>query len=116
MWNTDSCITHDEYCEANYGTDYVWNGESCEQAAFECTSGKWLHLGDNAKLCLSETKPASHESPVVLKVQVGNNVYYLSATPGADYLPVNEDSTGVKMKMYYKGRTYNVHDESISVF
>ena len=116
VWDTNTCITHDEYCENHYGTGYMWNGESCEQVAFECTSGKWLHLGDNAKLCLSETKPASHESPVVLKVQVGNNVYYLSATPGADYLPVNEDSTGVKMKMYYKGRTYNVHDESISVF
>ena len=80
------------------------------ESEFECDSGKFLHIGDDAA-CLINTKPSSP----ALAVGKGNKKYYLKMTKkraGTDGLNMNEDSRK-QINVLYKGTLYNVHDDSV---
>lgn len=79
---------------------------------YECDSGRWLHIGDNTKACLSATKPSSR--PVLaFKLNSRLTPYYLQMTPNNAELKLNS-GYNTKFRALYKGTTYNIHDESVS--
>ena len=70
---------------------------------FECESGKWLHIGEHDRACLSTTK--THPA---LAIKLDNQDYYLQMSEDSS-LKINEHADK-KLRMYYKKRKYNVHD------
>lgn len=77
----------------------------CEN--FECESGIWLHVGNNAHACLSAKKISN---PAFV-VEYDNKQHYLNMS--SDNVPLNSD-TNTKMKIYYHGNEYNIYDNSIN--
>ena len=108
--SANACAITDIQCENGY--EKITDSESslpiCEIAEFECVSGVWLHIGENAKTCLSTTKVTS---PAVA-IEINGNKYYLELSQSN--IPVNEDFT-TKMRIEYHGHIYNAHDASVSV-
>ena len=74
---------------------------------YECASGKWLHIGNNDKVCLSENKLTSP----ALVFDINGHKYYLGLTENSR-LPVNKDSTK-KMHVEYGRKSYNAHDATV---
>ena len=79
----------------------------CSPTSFVCTSNKWLRVGDDDKICLTEQKPSGTKS---LAIQTSDGPYYIPLST-AD-INMNEDSTK-KMRVFYNGQTYSAHDESV---
>ena len=73
---------------------------------FVCESGKWLHFNNDTKACLMTEKPESKS----FTIRQNGSTYYLNMT--TKEVPVNEDTT-TKIKIYYNGREYCLHDESV---
>ncbi len=74
---------------------------------FACESGKWLHIGDDDKICLYENKlvlPA-------MVIETKNGAYYMMLTENAD-APIH-DGSNKKMRVEIDGRVYNIHDASV---
>lgn len=74
---------------------------------FDCQSGIWMHIGDNARACLSKQKTSN---PAFV-IEYDNTPYYLNMS--SDDVPVN-GTTNTKMKVYYHGNEYSIYDNSIN--
>lgn len=75
---------------------------------FACESGKWLHVGDDDKICLYQNKPAL---PAMV-IETKNGAYYMMLNENAD-APIH-DGSNKKMRVEIDGRVYNIHDASVT--
>ena len=76
---------------------------------FVCESGIWLHIGDEDKVCMYETKP---DAPTMV-VETQNGRYYMMLNENAD-APIH-DGSNKKMRVEIGNRIYNVHDASVNM-
>jgi uncharacterized repeat protein (TIGR02543 family) len=102
---TENCATNRTIQKGSTGNKTFYAKWTLKE--FVC-DGVWLHIGDDARTCLSETKVTS---PAV-GVQIGNKKYYLQTSLDTNK-KVNKD-TNIKLRMYYGNQEYNIHDASES--
>ena len=85
--------------------------DACDITGFKCTSGKYLHVGDDEqdanKMCLYGTKPSSNVPS--LGIRVGDDTLYMVLTK--EDLPISKGSNK-KLRVKIGNKTYNVHDAS----
>jgi hypothetical protein len=100
-----SCVP----CDPGTTTSYygAMSRDECLSTSFVCASNKWLHIGDDDKICLTNQKPSGTKS---LAIQTYDGIYYIPLS--TSILNMNEDSTK-KMRVFYNGQTYSAHDDSI---
>ncbi|MBR5904251.1 MAG: hypothetical protein IKZ49_01810 [Alphaproteobacteria bacterium] len=97
-------------CDA--GTTTLYEGAmsktECVPVSFECSSNKWLMIGDNDRMCLSYEKPNGTKS---LAISLPDKTYFIPLSSNLN-LNINAESNK-KMYVYYNGTTYSAHDESV---
>ena len=75
---------------------------------FACTSNKWLHIGDEDKLCLTTTKPSTKPAVALL---IDGEKYYVQLTNNRK-LPIH-DGAQVKWRIRIGNKVYNAHDLTV---